>query len=244
MNWNILSSGTLALAIHALVFALPLSKTMGRTSTPINRPISLSIIHPQKTVAAVPQVEVTAEAGIVQQPFETKSSVSEIETVISKKQITPKKPLTADRMTVKQSRPEEAVTFETTPSLANQEDTAEDISPDHMPRDRGKKTVSTASIGSPEPRHTTDAQPKYKENPPPLYPKIARRRGYEGRTVLRVEVLESGRVGQLEIATSSGFDVLDNAALESVKGWSFFPGTRNGNKIRQWVMVPVRFSLR
>lgn len=248
MNRNILLSGTTALAIHILVFAIPLSKTMGRTSAHIKRPISLSIIHPQETVAAIPQVEVTAEAKMVQQPLETMSSVSETETVIPKKEVTSKKPLTADSMTVKQSRPEEAVTFETTPNTENQEDTAEDISLDHMQEGRGKKTdsssrVSSASISSPGPRHTV-AQPKYKENTPPLYPKIARRRGYEGRTVLRIEVLESGSVGHLEIATSSGFEVLDNAALESVKGWSFFPGTKNGNKIKQWVMVPVRFSLR
>jgi len=252
MSWNrnILLSGTLALAIHALVFAIPLSNTMGRTSAPINRPISLSIIHPQETVAAVPQVEVTPETRIVRQTFQTGSSVSPTEAVIPKKRDASKKPLTMDSMTVKQILPEEIVTLETAPTQETQEDTAEDMSFDHMEEGRGNEAdnstrVSIASISSPGLRHAVvDAQPKYKENPSPLYPKIARRRGYEGRTVLRVEVLESGSVGQLEIASSSGFEVLDNAALQSVKGWRFFPGKRNGTKIRQWVMVPVRFSLR
>ena len=88
------------------------------------------------------------------------------------------------------------------------------------------------------------AQRRYKENPPPNYPKVARIRGYEGSTRLKVEVLESGKVGRIEIASSSGFEVLDKAALESVKNWTFTPGTRSGENIRQWVMVPVRFSLR
>ncbi|MBW2172905.1 MAG: energy transducer TonB [Deltaproteobacteria bacterium] len=88
------------------------------------------------------------------------------------------------------------------------------------------------------------ARPRYKENPLPHYPKVARRRGYEGQTLLRVEVLENGKVGQIEIAGSSSFEILDNAALKSVKGWIFVPGTQNGERIDQWVMVPVRFSLR
>ncbi|MBW2602005.1 MAG: energy transducer TonB, partial [Deltaproteobacteria bacterium] len=58
-----------------------------------------------------------------------------------------------------------------------------------------------------------------------------------------VEVLKSGKVGRINMVTSSGFDVLDKAALEAVKGWRFIPGTRNGNRTRQWVVVPVRFRL-
>ncbi len=90
----------------------------------------------------------------------------------------------------------------------------------------------------------TYAMPRYKENPPPNYPRVARTRGYEGRTLLRVEVFETGKVGRIEITTSSGFEILDTAALNSVKKWTFVPGTKNGKKIRQWVMVPVRFDLR
>jgi protein TonB len=88
------------------------------------------------------------------------------------------------------------------------------------------------------------ATPKYDENPLPPYPTFARKRGYEGRTLLRVEVLESGKVGGIEIADSSGFDVLDKAARKAVKNWDFVPGTKNGKVVRQWVFVPVRFSLK
>jgi protein TonB len=88
------------------------------------------------------------------------------------------------------------------------------------------------------------ARPKYKQHPLPHYPQVARRKGYEGRTLLRVEVLQSGTVGRIEIADSSGFDVLDKAAVRSVKDWAFVPGTKNGETIDQWVMVPIRFSLK
>lgn len=89
----------------------------------------------------------------------------------------------------------------------------------------------------------TFAMPRYKDNPPPRYPRMAKRHGYEGRTVLEVEVFENGRVGKVFIAESSGFDVLDRAALKSVKKWIFVPGTENGQCVRQQVMVPVRFDL-
>jgi protein TonB len=89
----------------------------------------------------------------------------------------------------------------------------------------------------------TFAMPRYKDNPPPRYPRMAKRRGYEGRTVLEVEVFENGRVGNVVIAETSGFEVLDRAALKSVKKWIFVPGTENGKRVRQQVMVPVRFDL-
>jgi TonB family protein len=253
MNRNILVSGSLALAIHALLFTLPLSQTMRGAYSPMN-PISISIIHNQETVAAVPQIEISAEAD-VQPRFETRNQ----QAVISKKEITPKKAL-ADSTTVQQSRAEEVA--EPVSSRENQEDTAEEVHLENMLEGQDKEVddsppVRTSSITSTGELETgipegglsgddvvVDARPKYKENPLPHYPSVARRRGYEGRTVLRVEVLESGKVGQIEIAASSGFEVLDKAALKSVKGWSFIPGTRNRKRTIQWVMVPVRFFLR
>ena len=90
---------------------------------------------------------------------------------------------------------------------------------------------------------TTVAIPKYKENPPPVYPRLAKKKGYEGRTVLEVEVFEDGTVGTVTIETTSGYEILDRAALKSVREWVFLPGTENGNRIRQVVLVPVRFQL-
>jgi TonB family protein len=255
MNRNILISGSLALAIHALLFTLPLSQTMRGAYAPVN-PISISIIHPQATSAAVPLIEVSAEAA-VQPRFEARNR----QAVIAKKEITPKKAL-ADSTTVQQSRAEEVAIPEPVSSRDNQEDTAEEVHLENMIEGQDKEIdnsppVRTSSISSTGERQMgtpkgvvsgdnviVDARPKYKENPLPHYPSVARRRGYEGRTVLRVEVLESGKVGQIEIAASSGVEVLDKAALGSVKGWSFFPGTRNGKRTIQWVMVPVRFFLR
>lgn len=85
--------------------------------------------------------------------------------------------------------------------------------------------------------------PDYKINPKPRYPMIARRSGYEGVVLLRVWVMESGKVGKIELERSSGYEVLDKSAIDTVKDWVFIPGKKNGVSISSWVMVPIRFEL-
>ena len=110
------------------------------------------------------------------------------------------------------------------------------------PVEEGSRPGFSGTTHPSEPK-TTYAKPEYKENAPPDYPRMAMRRGYEGRTRLNVQVLDTGRVGRIEIAASSGFDILDDAALKAVKHWRFVPGTVNGKRSTQWVIVPVRFDL-
>ena len=87
------------------------------------------------------------------------------------------------------------------------------------------------------------ARPDYNMNPKPTYPLSARRRGYEGTVKLRVLVLKSGKVGNLEIEQPSGYSILDNAAVEAVEKWIFIPGRKNGTPVSSWVTVPVKFRL-
>jgi protein TonB len=99
--------------------------------------------------------------------------------------------------------------------------------------------VSTAAVTA-----SRGAQLAYGEAPPPPYPSIAQRRGWEGEVLLRVEVNASGRPESVEIARSSGHSVLDRAAMQQVlKRWRFQPALRNGQAIRAWAEVPVRFTL-
>jgi protein TonB len=86
-------------------------------------------------------------------------------------------------------------------------------------------------------------QPKYAENPKPTYPQEARKRGYQGEVILRVEVLSDGRVGQVEVKRSSGHEILDRSALTAVKQWKFLPAKRGENTIPLWVNIPIKFQL-
>jgi protein TonB len=87
------------------------------------------------------------------------------------------------------------------------------------------------------------AAPNYGTNPLPSYPLLARERGYQGTVYLRVQIQPDGRVGRLAIDRSSGFEILDRAATDSVKEWTFLPARRSGKPVDSWVVLPVKFKL-
>jgi len=99
-------------------------------------------------------------------------------------------------------------------------------------------------IAPPAPVTEPDYRADYLNNPAPAYPLIARRMGYSGKVLLNVEVLAEGRAGQVLLQTSSGREVLDNAAIQTVKGWRFSPARQAGRAVTKWFIVPISFSLK
>lgn len=88
------------------------------------------------------------------------------------------------------------------------------------------------------------AQIAYEHAPPPPYPSLAQRRGWEGEVILRVLVDASGRASEVEILRSSGHGLLDRSARDQVlQRWRFQPAMRNGETVSAWAEVPVRFRL-
>ncbi len=55
--------------------------------------------------------------------------------------------------------------------------------------------------------------------------------------------LAEGKAGQVLLHQSSGHEILDKAALQTVKTWRFSPAKRFGQPVTQWFLVPIRFSL-
>lgn len=88
------------------------------------------------------------------------------------------------------------------------------------------------------------AYPHYRLNTPPTYPGLARKRGQTGTVLLQVLVNPEGRVDDLQVDISSGFSLLDRAAVNAVRKWTFEPGRRGEEKISMWVKVPVTFKLK
>jgi len=87
------------------------------------------------------------------------------------------------------------------------------------------------------------ATPLYRINLPPKYPRSARHRGLEGTVLVEVFVNIAGKVKELKLLKSSGYTILDNAALKAVRKWSFSPGSVNGTLEAMRVRVPIRFRL-
>lgn len=80
-------------------------------------------------------------------------------------------------------------------------------------------------------------------NVQPAYPDQARRRGIEGRVVIRATVSAAGRVLGVAVAQGSGSDALDRAALDAVRGYSFAPATRGGAAVEGVADLPFTFRL-
>lgn len=83
----------------------------------------------------------------------------------------------------------------------------------------------------------------YLRNPPPAYPRAARRLGEEGRVVLRVRVERDGSPSKLEVQASSGSTRLDEAAFDAVRHWRFVAARRGDDNVAAWVLVPIEFRL-
>ena len=173
-------------------------------------------------------------------PRPPKKNLRESKTKIAKIPFKPKKEDTPARV-VSDTPPPELMPSETETSKqasAPQPEFPEDILGDALP----KETVEIASAPPVQPLR--EAIPMYRENPRPQYPKVARRRGYQGTVLLDVLVDQEGRVADLKVLRSSGHKILDKAAMRSVKTWLFEPGMRGDERVAMWVIIPVRFQLK
>ena len=90
----------------------------------------------------------------------------------------------------------------------------------------------------------TEAKPNYLRNPAPPYPFEARKKGWEGLVILRVSVNAAGHASKVELEKSSGYAVLDETAMKTVRSWSFQPAQLGGLSVESSARVPVRFQLK
>jgi len=119
------------------------------------------------------------------------------------------------------------------------------------PEPRKDEVVPTASLprapSVPQPNAhgpiTVLAAPRYRINPRPEYPVACRRRHEEGEVRVAVVVGPDGRPLRVSLAKSSGHPLLDQAAIDAVRGWTFEPARASELAVTSEVVVPVRFSL-
>lgn len=80
-------------------------------------------------------------------------------------------------------------------------------------------------------------------NRKPNYPIEARSRRQQGRVLLRVQVSAVGTATAVEVVSSSGHPMLDQAARAAVQTWHFIPATRAGAAVPAQVEVPIEFRM-
>ena len=76
----------------------------------------------------------------------------------------------------------------------------------------------------------------------PKYPRVSRRRGERGKVLVRVSINRDGYSEKVEVEQSSGFDRLDQAAMDSAKKCRFIPAKRNGKPVKTLATIPYTFT--
>lgn len=103
-------------------------------------------------------------------------------------------------------------------------------------------TINTSASTQPLPLRSDPRHPLA----PPVYPAAAIRGNQEGIVRLLIYVLPDGRVAEVKVERSSGFPLLDSAAVRKARAaWSFLPATSgSGQAIAAWGTYDVKFELK
>ena len=78
----------------------------------------------------------------------------------------------------------------------------------------------------------------------PSYPMSSRRKREQGMVVLRLVISADGRVTDISVSRSSGFDALDEAAVAAVRKWRWSPTVRDGRPVPITGLVQIPFVLK
>lgn len=228
--WGI--SSLVSLLLHGLVlgalgFAMPANFVKApETSVSIDlEMLATAAPEPEPAQpAAPPQQRQVAEA-------EPEKTVEPMPEPVPQKAETPKpKPAPKKVETRKPVQPQKAAVNGRADGQSRQ--VASNVSP-------AAKTSSKAGSGPPTPPAPIGGA----SSPRPVYPELARKRGQEGTVNVRCQVDVSGKVTAVSLAKSSGFKLLDEAALKAVGKWKFRPGSKDGASVAGTVVVPVQFRL-
>jgi protein TonB len=118
----------------------------------------------------------------------------------------------------------------------------QDVVVDPLPPDPPRiipQTVPQAHVLAPvrvDPRHPLRIGKDY-------YPDASVRANEMGRCVVQATVAADGRIIAASIQTRSGFDRLDQACLNAVKGQRMLPATEDGKPIEGTVSIPITWNL-
>jgi protein TonB len=113
-----------------------------------------------------------------------------------------------------------------------------------VPQTSSSSSASSALGPAAAPTVDADYKASYLKNPKPPYPPLAVKMRLEGKVGIIAEVLPDGKAGRVAIESSSGHELLDQSALQTVKQWQFTPARKDGVIISQVVRIPINFNLK
>ena len=77
----------------------------------------------------------------------------------------------------------------------------------------------------------------------PAYPAEASRRHQQGRVIVHCDVGIDGTVSRVSLKSSSGYPLLDDAAVATARSWRFVPATRGGEAVAGSIDQPIDYGL-
>ena len=87
------------------------------------------------------------------------------------------------------------------------------------------------------------SDPNFRARTPPAYPRRAVELGQQGEVIVEALLDGAGVPQSVRVHRSSGFPLLDAAALDAVRAWRFVPAQQAGRPVAARVRLPVRFRL-
>ena len=78
----------------------------------------------------------------------------------------------------------------------------------------------------------------------PVYPKDLRERDVEGKVILKILIDKEGKVQEIQIFESSGYETFDQIAVKSVWQWRFKAARKENQQRESWVLIPINFQIK
>ena len=205
----------LAVALHALVLAYPLSGMVRQLDLPEQGPVFVRLTDQATAPIPLSPPQAPPTPTPPRQPVAARPTPA----------VTPR-PVIAMPVESSSAAPTFSVPAPATPPAASPVATPSNPAP-AIPI-----TLSAARFDA-----------AYLQNPRPSYPPISRRLGEEGKVLLKVRVTVEGMAASVDLEKTSGFERLDDAARQAVARWRFVPAKRGDEPIEASVIVPIVFRL-
>ncbi|MDB1124420.1 energy transducer TonB [Vibrio algarum] len=234
--------GSVSLALHSLMLlAQPAQKEMiiSMDSTTANLHLQF-VSTPKKATSPLQEEQKTQEKPLItKKQDDVVNEVPEPKKAMAVKKPIQKQLATTTKVTKKVDKKNKpVVTAEKKQPIKEAKET---LTPIDKPIDKPTESVASASTSS---TPVLIKKPTFKARPTPVsYPRLAKRRGQQGKVLIEVWIDDKGEQIKHFIVDSSGFSTLDSAALSAISNWKFDVSTEHGYAIAHRVQIPVNFTL-
>ncbi|MCE7564925.1 energy transducer TonB [Aliivibrio fischeri] len=244
LNFRYLAAAGISLAIHtALIWSVPEKKAFAMPTGSTSSQVNIQFVAPSVPTPQSVQTKKNEVTKPKEQPKQQATVEKKIQKEVVKKKSTKPKPKKKMVKKTKTSKPVEV--------KKNVLKEKEETKPTTKTAKKADKPVEKESTAKPVvSKSGATEKPQLVQKPSflkrpnaPRYPRIAQRKGIEGTALYEIWLNENGKQIKQELITSSGAQVLDEAALDAIRDWQFSPQVINGQAIAHRVQIPVRFSL-